>query len=216
MKIVRNDLSGQTFGRLHVLGVDDRESRHTYFLCQCDCGNIISTRSDALTSGATVSCGCKKREQDRVNLTAHHSHKMSGSRIYGTWIGMKMRCYNKRDTKYYRYGGRGISVCDEWRNSFKSFYEWSIENGYSEELTIDRINNDGNYEPSNCRWSTMSEQCNNRSSCVYLTIGNSTRTITEWCSIFEVDPSVVFARHKRIGFYSVESLFRPTRGGDDA
>ena len=207
MKKLLNDLTGQRFGRLVVIGVDDRGTRKTYFNCQCDCGNVKSVRADSLIAGMIRSCGCLKKEQDRENLTANHSHKMSGTRMYHIWQGMKMRCYNPHDARYDRYGGRGIKVCDEWRNSFQSFYDWAMQNGYEETLTIDRIDNDGDYCPENCRWSNQQEQARNRSSNIRITIGNATKTLTEWCEIFQVDSKVVLARYHRNGFIGIDELF---------
>ena len=207
MRKLVNDLTGKRFGRLTVIGVEDNGKRKTYYACQCDCGNVKVIRSDALLSGCTVSCGCKKKEQDKVNLTANHSHKMSGTRLYNIWSGLKGRCNNPNDPRYDRYGGRGISVCEEWNKSFQSFYDWAINNGYSEELTIDRIDNDGNYEPSNCRWSTNKEQCNNRATNINIKIGNATKTLTEWCEIFDVDVARTMARYHRDEFITIDRLF---------
>ena len=207
MKKVKNDLTGKRFGRLTVIGIDDRGDRKTYYNCQCDCGNVKSVRSDSLISGAIRSCGCMKKEQDLENLTANHSHRMSGTRIYGIWQGIKKRCYNPHEARYDRYGGRGIKMCDEWRESFQSFYDWATENGYEETLSIDRIDNNGDYCPENCRWSDTQEQARNRSSTIRITIGNATKTLTEWCEIFEVDSKMVFARYKRNGFIGIDELF---------
>ena len=207
MRKLVNDLTGKRFGRLTVIGVEDNGKRQTYYACQCDCGNVKVIRADALVGGCTVSCGCKKKEQDRINLTANHSHKMSGTRLYVIWNGMKGRCNNPNDPRYDRYGGRGISVCEEWNTSFQSFYDWAISNGYSEELTIDRIDNDGNYEPSNCRWSTNKEQCNNRATNINIKIGNATKTLTEWCEIFDVDVARTMARYHRDEFITIDRLF---------
>ena len=207
MRKPANDLTGKKFGKLEVIGVHDTGSRKTYYVCQCDCGNVKVVRADALISGATKSCGCIKKEQDKINLTANHKHKMSGTRIYETWQDMKRRCYNKQNARYDRYGGRGITVCDEWLNNFQSFYDWAISNGYSDDLTIDRIDNDGNYEPSNCRWSTAKEQCNNRGSNINITIGNATKSLMCWCEIFNVDYKKVYARYKRNGYEGIDRLF---------
>lgn len=207
MRKLVNDLTGKRFGRLTVIGVEDNGKRNTYYACQCDCGNVKVVRSDALLSGCTVSCGCKKKEQDRINLTANHSHKMSGTRLYNIWAGLKGRCNNPNDPRYDRYGGRGISVCDEWNTSFQSFYDWAISNGYSENLTIDRIDNDGNYEPANCKWSTNKEQCNNRATNINIKIGNATKTLTEWCEIFDVDVARTMARYHRDEFITIDRLF---------
>ena len=207
MRKLANDLTGKKFGKLEVIGVHDTGSRKTYYVCQCDCGNIKVVRADALISGATKSCGCIKKEHDKINLTANHKHKMSGTRIYETWQDMKRRCYNKQNARYDRYGGRGITVCDEWLNNFQSFYDWAISNGYSDDLTIDRIDNDGNYEPSNCRWSTAKEQCNNRGSNINITIGNATKSLMSWCESFNVDYKKVHARYQRNGYESIDRLF---------
>jgi hypothetical protein len=207
MKKVKNDLTGKRFGRLSVIGIDDRGIKRTYYYCKCDCGNVKSIRSDGLTSGAVTSCGCRKLEQDTINLTANHKHKMSGTRIYSIWQGMKGRCYNPHYAMYERYGGRGINVCNEWKNDFSAFYEWAVQNGYSDDLTIDRIDNNKGYSPDNCRWADQETQSRNRSSNINVKIGNSTRTLTEWCEIFKVEPKAVFARYRRNGFIGIDDLF---------
>lgn len=203
------DLTGQKFGRLTVIGLDEsKNTRKTYWICQCECGGIKSARSDSLLCGAIKSCGCMKREQDKVNL-GRTIHGQEGTRLYLIWQKMKDRCLNTNNSHYHRYGGRGIKVCDEWHNSFVPFYEWAINNGYTEELTLDRIDNDGNYEPSNCRWVTMQEQCNNRSSNIKITIGNATKTLLQWCEIFEVDYRTVLSRYHRFPDQTLEQLFSP-------
>ena len=201
------DLTGQKFGLLKVVGLADTETRKTYWVCKCDCGNMKTVRSDSLLCGAIKSCGCLKRKQDEINLVKNHRHKMSGTRIYWEWQGMKSRCYNKNDARYAEWGGRGITVCDEWRNSFESFCDWAMSHGYQDDLTIDRIDNEGNYCPENCRWATQQEQSRNRRSNVNITIGNSTRTLTEWCEIFQVDSKNVFARYSRNKNATIDELF---------
>lgn len=209
------DLTGSKFGRLTVIGLADTETRHTYWVCQCDCGNMKTVRSDSLQDGRIRSCGCLKQEQDKKNLVSsdakkkflERGYKSGGTRLYHIWMGMKMRCYNIHNARYHRYGGRGISVCDEWKNDFDAFYDWAMSNGYADNLTIDRINNDGNYCPENCRWATAKEQCRNRSSNSNITIGNSTRTVTEWCEIFELDRAEITSRYNRNGFISIDELF---------
>lgn len=207
MKTVKNDLTGQRFGRLTVIGLDDRGTRKTYFFCKCDCGAVKSIRSDSLLAGAIRSCGCMKREQDRVNLEANHSHKMSKTRPYEIWQGMKKRCYNEHDARYDRYGGRGITVCDEWKEDFPAFYDWAINNGYADNLTIDRIDNDKGYSPSNCRWASAKEQSRNRSTNIKIKIGNATKTLKEWCEIFELDYATIQMRYKRDGYQEIDDLF---------
>ena len=202
------DLTGQRFGRLTVIELDPtKETRHTYWICECDCGNIKSARADSLKKGAIKSCGCMKKEQDRINLTKHHSHKMSDTRIYNEWQGMLDRCFNRNNNRWARYGGRGITVCDDWKSDFQSFYKWAIANGYQDDLTIDRIDNDGDYCPDNCRWATCKEQARNRSTNIDITIGNSTRTLMEWCEIFQLNYKAIYRRYKRNGNCGLEDLF---------
>lgn len=202
-----HDLTGQSFGKLKVIGIDDRNSRKTYWICQCECGNIKSVRSDSLLCGAVRSCGCMKKEQDRKNLTANHSHKQSGTRLYNIWQGIKGRCNNPHEACYYRYGGRGIKICEEWNNSFVPFYEWAMSHGYSENLSVDRIDVDGNYCPENCKWSTNKEQSNNRRTNIKIKIGNSVKSLKEWCEIFNLDYGTINARYDRNGFIGINELF---------
>lgn len=209
MKSNYKDLTGKRFGRLVALEIKETGTRKTYWICQCDCGNIKAVRSDSLQCGAIKSCGCMKLEQDRVNLEANHKHKMSHKRPYEIWQGMKRRCHTKSCSCYDRYGGRGITVCDEWRYDFSKFWEWAQNNGYSDELTIDRIDNDKGYSPDNCRWVDNRTQCNNRSSNIMITIGKATKSITEWCSIFGLKSKTVLARYKRNPDIDVFDLFSP-------
>lgn len=206
IKKVRN-LIGQKFGELTVIGLDDRQSRKTYWVCKCDCGNLKIARSDALLSGATKSCGCLKKKQDAINFSHRIKHLQSHSRIYNIWLRMKARCSNIHEPCYYRYGGRGIKICQEWEHNFEAFYNWAINNGYSDELSIDRIDNNGNYEPNNCRWATMKEQSNNRRTNIKITIGNATKTLKQWCEIFELDYSTISARYQNNEFISIDELF---------
>ena len=201
------DLTGKKFGKLTVLGLAKETSRKTFWVCQCECGNCKTVRSDSLQDGTTKSCGCLKKAQDKINLTANHKHLQSGTRIYAIWSGIKSRCNNIHNARYMSYGGRGITICKEWNESFESFYKWALANGYNESLTIDRINNGGNYEPNNCRWTTNKEQSNNRRSNVLIIIGNAKKTLTEWCEIFQLNPHTIMARYERNGFISIDDLF---------
>lgn len=155
----RIDITGHRFGLLTAMQFSGRNNNgDALWKCQCDCGNTKVVRYAHLKSGATKSCGCWNKAPKKHGMTADGKRP----RIYGIWEGMKQRCYNQNVEKYPRYGGRGIVVCSEWLNDFQAFYDWSIKNGYHDGLTIDRIDNDGNYEPGNCRWVTNAENLKHR------------------------------------------------------
>lgn len=207
-----HDLTGQKFGRLTVIGLDtSKETRKTYWICQCECGKISSHRSDGLLGGHIKSCGCYKSEQDALNVAKNHTHKQSGTRLYHIWQGMKERCHNQNSPNYKNWGARGIKVCEEWKNSFETFYQWAMENGYKSNLTIDRIDNNAGYNPQNCRWATNKEQCRNRRSNVYITIGKTTKTLKEWCEVFNLPYGTVNVRYHRLtasGNLNLDNLFK--------
>ena len=164
--------TGERFGRLVVLEFHHAKGTHYYWKCRCDCGNYKIVRIDNLTSGTVKSCGCLNRERCKEIGDKGHKqkkgvdnpnfkHGLSGTRLYTIWVCMKQRCGNTKATEYSVYGGRGITVCEEWKTDFNSFAYWAITHGYTDKLTIDRINVNGNYEPSNCRWIPQSEQYQN-------------------------------------------------------
>ena len=160
----RLDLAGKRFGKLEARFPAYRgKSNNMYWYCQCDCGNGCFVNSQNLKSGKTKSCGCLRSEKaSESNKHRGHDIPRKNNRIYRIYQGMKTRCYNKTDKHYLYYGARGISICYEWLNSFEAFENWALQNGYSETLTIDRIDNDGNYEPTNCRWATTATQNANK------------------------------------------------------
>lgn len=137
-------------------------------------------------------------------------HGLKNTRLFSIWTNMKSRCYNKKSTNYNRYGGRGIKVCDEWRNDFKSFYDWAMSNGYEEHLTIDRIDNDGNYEPSNCRWATVKEQSLNTIKNRLVTIRGETKPLSLWCEYYSINYKTVRDRLKR-GWNYEDALQSPVQ-----
>lgn len=156
------DLSGQKYGRLTVLGPFDIINGRMNFLCECECGTIIMTSGDKLKSGNTKSCGCLRRE---VTGNRARKHGMKNTRLNRIWRSMNYRCNNPNHKDHSVYYDRGITVCDEWKNDFKAFYDWAISNGYRDDLSIDRIDNDKGYSPDNCRWATAKEQRENQRRC---------------------------------------------------
>ncbi len=171
------DIAGQVFGRLLV--VERRGSLKTKaaWLCKCSCGNEKITTGDRLRQGSIASCGCLRIEtQGKTGIT----HGDSGTRLHRIWKAMKARCLNPKTRKFPVYGGRGITVCEEWKCDFVSFRDWSLANGYSEELEIDRRNNDLGYSPENCRWVTHIVNSNNTSRNWVLDLFGEKRTAMDW------------------------------------
>lgn len=160
------DLTGRRFGRLTVIErAPNRDGcRHSYWKCVCDCGEIRDVISTSLLSGDTKSCGCIAREVRRNNLrkiVLKHGllETTQGKHLNAIWSGMKQRCENPNDKSFRYYGAKGICVCKEWHDNFEAFYKWAVAHGYKEGLSIDRINSDGDYSPSNCQWLTPADNC---------------------------------------------------------
>lgn len=188
------DLTGKKFGRLTVLERTDDliqpSGQHkTQWLCKCDCGNLITVQGCNLKSEHTQSCGCYSQD-----YPSHTKHNKCKTRLYKCWKHIKQRCYDKNSKEYINYGGRGITVCNEWLNDFQVFYDWAMANGYKDDLTIDRIDVNGNYEPSNCRWVTVKVQNNNKRSNRLITYNEKTQTLAQWADELQINYKKLYAR----------------------
>ena len=212
------DLNGKKFGRLAVVGYSkERKYNRPTWECLCSCGNVVSICGKALTrrKGATNSCGCLAREvasrlcSERFYKHGHRSKNFNkdgfrGSSTYQVWADIKTRCQNKKHSSYKDYGGRGILVCIRWKSSFEAFLEDMGERPSSEH-SIDRIDNNGSYDPKNCKWSTTAQQSINKRSSVNIVINGEIKNLSEWCRFYEISYGVVYTRLKR--GWSIERAF---------
>ena len=190
-----NNLVGKRFGKLKVIKYNgSNKNGRALWLCKCDCGNTKVIVGNSLINKATISCGCYNKEAARKRRI---KHDLSYSKLYKVWSGMKTRCYNKNFIYYCNYGGRGIIICDEWLNDFATFYNWAIANGYKDHLTIDRLDVNGNYEPSNCRWATRKEQNNNMTKNIIIKYNGEEKTISQWSTEFNLNRTALYYRIKR-------------------
>lgn len=195
------EVIGKKFGKLLVIDFAYKKG-HTFYKCKCECGNIKIVSFQHLKTGHTQSCGCLKKEIGKLN----YKHGMEKSRLYHIWQGIKRRCLNKKEDKYDKYGGRGIKICEEWKNNSSNFINWALNNGYKDNLTIDRIDVNGDYEPLNCRWVTMKEQSINRRNTVKITYNNQTLSLVEWCNILNLNYKKIYLRIYR-SKWSIEKAF---------
>lgn len=205
------DRTNIRYGRLVAIKVERIEKKKgAFWLCKCDCGNETVVRGNVLGKNSS-SCGCLKKEQDKENLGRFINGRMK-SRLGKCWYGMKQRCYKKEDVAYKWYGDRGIKVCEEWINSYENFEKWALLNGYQEHLTLDRIDVNGNYEPSNCRWATYKEQSLNKRNTLYIEHNGEIKSLK---SVYEMYPpkvsyATVCSRYRK-GIRDIEKLFEKRR-----
>lgn len=237
---VKEDLTGKRFGQWMVLGqaedyISPSNGKHcAMWLCKCNCkyGTIAKVRGGHLTGGKSTRCkNCYRDEcADRfiiqnkevlpenlrfVTTEEERIVKKNRERIHTIWRNMWRRCTNINDEKYARYGGRGISICDEWKD-VDAFYDWAINNGYQENLSIDRIDNDGNYEPHNCRWVDDVTQANNKSTNFNITFNGETHTLQEWSRITGIDRRTIYKRIEQYGWQIKDALTKPTKPKRDS
>ena len=203
------DIMGMRFGKAVVCEDAGRNKRkEKLWICQCDCGNKFTATSYHLRSGHTKSCGCLQREKSAL---VHTTHGKSHTRLWGIWIGMRSRCNLETHFNYALYGGRGIKVCDEWNDNFENFYKWAINNGYTDNLTLDRIDNDKGYSPDNCYWADNITQGNNRRNNHYITYNNETKTIGEWAKIYTMNHQMLSYRITHLGWDFEKAINTPNR-----
>lgn len=207
------DLAGEKIGRLKVLREETYITRKGEsirgYLCHCDCGNEKVISRARLISGKTNSCGCLIKEfnqSKKGNDYWKYRNKKRESNIKGDktkerlhriWKNMKQRCTNPNFPDYKKYGARGITICVEWKDSFQAFYDWSISNGYCNDLTIDRIDNDKGYSPDNCRWADKETQDSNKRTNRYITYKGVTKTATQWAKVLGVHPESILSRMRK-------------------
>lgn len=186
------DEIGNRYAHLVVIGrAENTKGGNAQWLCKCDCGNTCVVNGNNLRRGKQVSCGCYGRQVRKKNDAPA---EMTKERLYRIWQRMNYRCYNEHSNRFSTYGGRGITVCDEWRNDYIAFRTWAMQNGYCEELTLDRIDNDVGYEPQNCRWASVKDQQRNRRNNRMITLNGETKCVSEWCEQFGLKPSTVSMR----------------------
>lgn len=177
----------------------------SFWKVKCVCGKVFDTRTDALNNGKTESCGCKHPKTGPIK------HGLRYHRVYKIFTGMKQRCYNENNHKYPQYGGRGITICDEWLNDVTRFYDWAIDHGYKDNLSIDRINNDKGYSPENCRWENSLTQSRNRRIAREVEIKGKNKCFSEWCEIYGINRKTAADRLGN-GWSEIDAITIPAGG----
>lgn len=195
------DHTGQKFGKLTILSFNHKTGTNYYWNCICDCGNISIVQYANLYTKQTVSCGCHK---DTMRIT----HGLRKHRLYNIYRGMLARCYDTNSIQYKDYGGKGINICDQWKNDINSFFTWAFNNGYADDLQLDREYNDRDYYPDNCRFVTRSKNCRNKSNNIKVTYQGISKLLIDWCEELQLDYNLVRSR-LRSG-HSIEELFTTT------
>ena len=201
------DLTGQRFGRLVVVERNsERIKNRIAWKCKCDCGGEKIVVSAYLLSGHTKSCGCWYNENMH---SGNVKHGKCHTRLIRIYHNMKQRCYDTKTKNYKKYGARGIDVCKEWRDDFITFYNWSMANGYQDNLSIDRIDGSKGYSPDNCRWVTVEVQNNNTSRNHRITYKNETHTVAEWAKIYNLSYDCLMARIMKLNWDIEKALTKP-------
>ena len=202
----KEDLTGKRFGRLTVIEFVPNEKPRTFWKCKCDCGNVSVVCATDLKRWDVLSCGCWIKEKRRERFL---KHGLSHTRIYRIWKSMISRCFFSSSKDYKNYGGRGITVCDEWKNNVTAFYEWAMENGYTDELTIDRIDPNKDYCPENCRWIPLEYQNRNKRNTVFVSYQGKLMSLSEASELSGIKYVTLFRRYSAGERNS--QLFRPVK-----
>ena len=202
------DIKGKRFGKLIAIERVKNVGKKVSWKCLCDCGKETIVLTTNLTTNRIKSCGCLKNQKLIERSTKHNQRH---TKLYEVWKTMKQRCFNSNNKSYHNYGGRGIIVCDEWKDNYQAFYEWSMNNGYKEGLSIDRINNDGNYEPSNCRWADRFTQNNNTRQNKPVVIDGVSKTIHQWTREYNIPVEIVRNRLYNKHWDIVKALTTPVK-----
>ena len=185
------DVTGQKFGKLTAIEcIGQDKNRKTQWLCLCECGNTVICALNNLRKGNTQSCGCLRSEKIKSTCITHGKRQ---TRLYNIWSLMKNRCKDKTNKNY---GGRGITVCEEWKNNFEAFEQWALKNGYSDSLSIDRINNNKGYSPKNCRWTTVKTQARNRRTNHFVNYNNKSYLITDLAQKLKCSRQTIARRYE--------------------
>lgn len=189
------DISGQKFGRLTAIRfIKINSHRDAVWLFRCDCGKECETVAFHVKDGHTRSCGCLKLE---MAIVANTKHGLHGTRLYRIWCDMNRRCFNSKRKDWVNYGGRGITVCAEWQNDFQPFCDWAIANGYNDNLSIDRKNNNKGYYPDNCQWATKKHQNNNTRANREITAFGKTKNLQQWADELGVNHTTILFRLRK-------------------
>lgn len=200
------DLTGQKFGYLTVIKRTENKGKHTMWLCRCECEKVVTVNGYDLRKERIKSCGCKKGLMITQKKTQHgYSH----TRLDNAYQSIIKRCYDENNPAYKDYGGRGIVMCDEWLNDKTKFFKWAVANGYADNLTIDRIDNDKGYSPDNCRWATMKEQANNRRSNHYVFYDGEIYTLKELAEKYNINYDKLKQRINKLHWSIEKALSTP-------
>lgn len=190
----RIDLKDNIFGKLKVIGYSETIKKFAYWNCLCDCGSTITVRASSLRTGNTISCGCFRKEVVKKQFTKHGLRK---TLLYNLWANMKQRCTNSKNLTYKNYGGRGITLCDEWLGNPENFINWALTNGYKKNYQIDRLDNNLGYTPHNCRFVIPTINCNNKRNNRLITIKDKTLTAKQWADIYGINYKTFHTRLSR-------------------